>query len=769
MSRFWRIFAGQTAESPGAGLIALGASAVLGVAAGNLAPPERGWVGPLLALALLCGWRGLVRRRALLWWVPCGIALGLAACAAAARTPPGLAGKAVPVRFEVSVRDGWVSGARGWGTRVRLRQVEWAGRATDRPREMQLYIAAPVGVADLPAPGTTWAGAGELVFDRDHPLAPGFLRVKSMLLMRRAGDGPVVDRLREAGVRALERSAGSSPRRLRAAALASALALQRLESIQEGEFASMRRSGLVHLLSVSGLHVGLVGMMVWAILNAVGVRPGPRRWIVALAVVGFALLAGGNPPVRRAATAGVAYLVGRRLGRPLEPLPVVWGIVGALSLLEPSVLLQAGFQLSAFVTLALVRWVEPVTRLLRWLPTRLAQAASVALVAQGAAAPLVGTHFAVIPPLGVVASLLAAPLELFLVGASLLALVVSTVGSRLGAAALEAVSVGQRLLDGASAAGGGSSWPFPPPSTLVAAVLAALALVAVTRTRAAAAAGLTLAAGTAAWMLIPGGRSATACEVRTLGVSEGMALLLRCGDGSVLVDAGRSPVEAWRELARNRVRRLDALVVTHPDADHTGGAALLLDRLSVRRFAFPEALGERAEIVPLRRLARLRGVEEVPLQRGGRYEFGGAGWEVLWPPRTMEGVDNDASLVARVTMWGPRLLVAGDIEAPGEAALLREGGDLESELLQLPHHGSRTSSTPPFIAAVRPVVAIAATGVRPRFAYPNPSVATRVIATPAVLVSQGGGEAWVRWRRSGPLGVGGDPAVWVARSRRVPR
>jgi competence protein ComEC len=648
---------------------------------------------------------------------------------------------------------------------VRVRRLEWEGKELARPREVQLFVTSACGLADLPRAGTSWAGSGEMVFDREFPLAPGYLRVKSLLLMRRVGSATAVDTLRESGVEALRRSAGADPRRLRAAALAAALALQRLEAIQEGEIASMRRSGLVHLLSVSGLHVGLVGVLAWGVLNLAGVPPATRRWLVAIAVVSFALLAGGNPPVRRAATAGVAFLVGRQFGRPLEALPVVWGIVAGLAVLEPSVLLQAGFQLSVFVTLALVRWIEPLARSLRVLPTRLAQAIAVAVVAQGASMPLVGAHFGVVPPLGVVASLLAAPLELVLVGSSLLALGAAWISNGLGGPVLEAVAVGQGVLDRISAVGGASSWPFPPLPAVIALTVGVLGMAALTRCRAALPAAVTLAVASVAWILAPGLPARDRYEARMLGVGEGMALLLRCGAGAVLVDAGRSPVEAWRELARNRVRRLDALVVTHPDADHTGGAAFLLDRLGVGRFAFPEALGDRPEIVSLRRLARLRGVAETPLALGQRAEIGGARWEVLWPPHRMEGVDNDASLVARVLMGGSRLMIAGDIEARGEGALLTTGADLRAEMLQLPHHGSRTSSTPGFLAAVRPLIALAATGTRPRFPYPSPSVARATRSLPAVLVVQSDGEAWVGWGSAGRFAVGAPTPVLVARSR----
>ena len=763
----WRPFAAATPEPPGARLIALGASAVAALAVGNLTPPGRGWGLPLAVAALAAAWQGLHGTgRRLGWWLAAGGTLGLAACALAPRTPPGFAGKSVPVRFDVTLRDGWVNGVRGWGNRARVGGLEWAGHAISPPREMSVYVSAPAGLAELPPAGTRLQGSGELVFDRRAALAPPALRIKTLLLVRSVPGGSWVDGIREAGARALAESASTDVRRLRAAGLAAALVLQRMESLQEGEIASMRRSGLVHLLSVSGLHVGLVAVLVWASLNVAGVPPATRRWLVAAAVIAFALLAGGNAPVRRAATATVAFLVARRLGRPLELLPAVWGIVAGLALLEPPVLLQPGFELSAFVTLALVRWVEPVTRALARLPSRLAQTLAVAVVAQGASAPLVGGYFALVPPFGIVASILAAPLELVLVGASLAALAGAALAAPAGAAALRVVAAAQWLLDRASTVGGTTSVPFPPLPPVAVAALAVLGLAALTRSRLAAPAAGLFAAGTLAWMAVPGAAPAASHEVRMLAVSEGMALLLRGPGGATLVDAGRSPTEAWRELARVRVRRLDALVVTHPDADHTGGAALLLERMRVGRFAFPAALGDRPEIVPLRRLARRRGVAEVALQRGQSLELAGARWEIAWPPRSATALDNDASLVGRVDLGGPRLLIAGDLEAAGEAALLAAGGDVRAELLQLGHHGSRTSSTPAFLTAVRPTVALAATGVHPRFKYPDPAVARRAVALPAVVVVQGDGSPWVGWDDAGPLTVGPGEPVMVSRARK---
>jgi competence protein ComEC len=264
---------------------------------------------------------------------------------------------------------------------------------------------------------------------------------------------------------------------------------------------------------------------------------------------------------------------------------------------------------------------------------------------------------------------------------------------------------------------------------------------------------------------LPAPPGAAAHRLRLLGVHDGMAVLLQSGRSSVLVDCGRAATDAWRELARVRVRRLDALVVTHPDADHVGGAAMILERMRVARLCFPAAAADRSEIVALRRLSRRRGVEEVLLCQGQGVHLGTITGEVLWPPPWVEGSDNDASLVARLDAGGVAVLISGDLEAAGERALVATRQRLAAQVLQLPHHGSGTSSTPAFLRAVRPVVAFAATGTHPRFAYPNRGVARRVVGVPAVLMCQTCGQTTAAWGDSGRLLVGGRTPVQVARAR----
>jgi len=740
------------AEREGGALVAASVAALATLLLANLAPPERAWWPALLAAgaaAAACGLRRAPGGRA--WWALAGVCAGALAGALAPRAPfPGA--RTVPVRALIAVRDGWQAGALGWSTRVRLEEVTRGGEPLRCSREVWLTLPADVRAPALPAPGSRWETAGELAYRARWPLRRPQLRVKSERLLRPLPGGDPVDLLREGGMRSLERAAGTDPELLRAAGLAAALVLGRTEAVASGEVDSLRRSGLAHLLAVSGLNVGLVGSFVVAVLLVAGVPPGRRRWAVAMAMLAFAALAGSGAPVRRAAFAGAAYLAARQLGRPLLAIPVVWGVVAGIALLEPDAVLQAGFQLSALVTLALVRWVEPLAGRLGLLPRWTALALAVAVIGQLASAPLVGHHFGNLSLLGVAANLAAAPVAFALTVLALAALGAAALAPWLGHVALAAIVPFQAALDGISATSSVGVLEVPPLSGPVLVAVAAAGLAGLARRRAAAAAAGLAIALWAAWAAVPAWPAVSGGEVRMLPVSEGMALLVRGRDGAVLVDAGRSPSGAARALAALRVRRLAALVITHPDADHVGGARRVLDRLRVGELVFPALVANQPEVVALRRAAQARGVRALPVTAGMRVTLAGTPCDVLWPAgAAITGAANDASLVVRLHLAGVRVLVTGDLERGGEALLEARPGGLRAEVLQLPHHGSATSSGPSFLHAVAPRLALAASGTAPRYPYPAREVLERVRRAGAAALAQREGAAVVAWERGGDV------------------
>jgi competence protein ComEC len=249
--------------------------------------------------------------------------------------------------------------------------------------------------------------------------------------------------------------------------------------------------------------------------------------------------------------------------------------------------------------------------------------------------------------------------------------------------------------------------------------------------------------GFLACLALPGPVRAAAAASRgqlewiVVSVGQGDASLLRLPDGSaVLVDGGgtfpggpdpgaRDLVPLLRDLG---VARLSAVVVSHPHPDHILGlasvaAALPIERLFTNDAELPEA--PRAALASLPAPRRL--------QPGQGWEQGGVRFEAVGGPLG-DLVENDASLVLRVSYGATAFLLPGDVEQAGEAAALAAGRTLAAEVVKVPHHGSRTSSTAPFVSAVRPRWAALSVGAGNRYGFPHPEPLERWRAAGATIV-----------------------------------
>jgi competence protein ComEC len=210
--------------------------------------------------------------------------------------------------------------------------------------------------------------------------------------------------------------------------------------------------------------------------------------------------------------------------------------------------------------------------------------------------------------------------------------------------------------------------------------------------------------------------------ITVLDVGQGLASVVRTRDHTLIYDPGplysaesdagqRVVVPYLRELGINRV---DLLIVTHRDSDHAGGSASVQSALTVGaiRSSVPEIPGE-------------------PCLAGQRWVWDGVEFAVLHPTAeeiAATGKSNHRSCVLSVKAGGRRLLLTSDIEAADEAALLaRYPGQLSADVLLVPHHGSRTSSTPAFLDAVAPGAAVIPVGYRNRFGHPKEDVVERYV------------------------------------------
>lgn len=230
-------------------------------------------------------------------------------------------------------------------------------------------------------------------------------------------------------------------------------------------------------------------------------------------------------------------------------------------------------------------------------------------------------------------------------------------------------------------------------------------------------------------------------EIAALDVGQGDSLLLTSPQGrTLLIDAG-GPIGAGESSSSNfdigedvvspalwsrRIRRLDAVVLTHAHSDHMGGMPAVLENFRPAELW----VGNNPPIPAYRALLRQAASLGIRVRRfaaGDAFDFAGARIEVLAPARDYRpgaAASNDDSLVIRVAYGSTSALLEGDAEAPSERGML--GEDLRSNLLKVGHHGSATSTTPPFLAQVDPQFAVISAGLRNPFGHPRIQVLDRL-------------------------------------------
>jgi competence protein ComEC len=503
-----------------------------------------------------------------------------------------------------------------------------------------------------------------------------------------------------------------------------ALILGDTSAVSRANWQTLQATGTVHLLVVSGQHVGMLAAMVYGLiagLARLGWWPARMPWLpwacglAFAAALGYGLLAGFQVPVRRACIMLGMVLLWRLRYRHLG-LWLPWLAAMVLVLLaEPLVSLQPGFWLSFSAVAVLILAFAGRLGRLRWWQ------------AWGRAQWCVA--------IGLLPAMLALGLPVSLTGplANLVAVPVVSLGvlpaALLGAALLPLSSVGESAL---WLAGGllnllfaGLAWlaelqpawlPLGVPAWAWALIMLGALLVLLP-------AGVPLRP--LGWPLLalalypPQPDIATGRVLVTqLDVGQGLAVLLRTRQHSLLYDAG--PRQGDSDMGERVVvpvlrhfglRTLDLMVLSHAHLDHTGGAGAVNRALPVGQVIGGETAG-----LPAALNAR-------PCESGAQWQWDGVQFS-LW--RWADARDsNPASCVLLVQARGERLLLVGDIDAAAEQALINSGLRVDAHWLQSPHHGSRTSSSKAFLQQVRPQGVLISRGQGNGFGHPHPTVMAR--------------------------------------------
>ena len=565
---------------------------------------------------------------------------------------------------------------------------------------------------------------------------------------------------------------------------------------------SFARSGLAHVLAVSGFHLVVVAFGLERLLRAlllridsIAVRWDVRRLSAAVAIpvaVLYALATGAQVPVLRAAVAALAAFAGVLLDREPDPLNTL--AFGGLALLaaEPGALLDASLQLSFAAVAGLVLWAGPMRRALplsrpaqgSWrarLVEPLVAGTCATAAASIATAPVLALHFRQVPLLGVLANVVGLPVGSALTVVAAMAAAAGALSPCLAAPFLLAARPLASVLLGLSDAAAAPPWGtlgVGSPGPVAASAALALAILA---GRAAGGRRTALAALAATCLLVPAearrlaARLRGGLEVTFLSVGQGDAALLRLPDGAAaLVDGGGSVDGSYDPGARDvlpllrdlGIGRLAAVFVSHPHPDHVlglGAVAFSIPADHVFTNGDPGGEAVRAALAPWPR--------PVPLRPGESWERAGVRFEVSGGERAGLGT-NDASLVVRVTYGSTAFLFPGDVEARGEEAAVARGG-LRADVVKVPHHASRTSSSAAFVAAVAPRFAVASLGRGNPYGFPHAEVVERWRAAGAIVLRTDGGA--VRFLSDGrsirrlPAGSVLDPLATLREGRGRPR
>ena len=547
-----------------------------------------------------------------------------------------------------------------------------------------------------------------------------------------------VHRLREAVRERFVGALGDAPY----AGILVALVIGDQRGIPVVQWEVFRRTGVAHLVAISGMHISLMAALLggsvgwlwrrssWLMLRC------PVRKAQALAAVlagtSYALLAGLGIPVQRALLMLLVVVIALYRGRAIVPSRVMALALVVVLAVDPWACLSAGFWLS-FGAVAAIGFVLGGRRAAAnaWgAALRIQLAVSFALM------PLLVLMFQSLPLLSPLANAVAIPLVSFIV--TPLVLLAATLQVEFPLLWAHQVTAWMmQWLHWLAAFEPGYWRQSAPPLWLGVLGVLAVAGAMLPRGTPGRLAALAVLTGLLAWP--PARPPAGSFVARVLDVGQGLAVHVQTANHDLLFDTG-PPFGAHADagsrvllpyLSALGVGRLDALVLSHDDSDHAGGANSIATALEVQRWWASDrgAVARRVELALAAPVQRCSSGEQW-VWDGVSFRFLHPGGETLSVPGKRH--DNDQSCVLRIANASGTLLLLGDVEAAGEAALRLRHGDavLSADVLVSAHHGSRSSSSPALVEATLPEAVIHSAGHRNAFGHPHP-------------------EVWARWAAAG--------------------
>ena len=494
----------------------------------------------------------------------------------------------------------------------------------------------------------------------------------------------------------------------------------------DGELTTaLRLTGTAHVLTVSGLHLGLIAAALETVLRRLRLRRRPRLAVQTLVLGFFACLSGAAPGTIRALIMALLRSVASCRGRRYEPLTALSLAALVMTVCCPVVLFSGSFQFSFFVVLGMQLLggrfrAQRLRSRRRRRGSGMAQTVIQSACAQAAAIPMTLRFYGYVPLLALPMNLVCGgilPL-LMLGGWAVTAMsAVFPAGASLVARALVVPARGFEALSVAAASFRGGIVRLPAPYAL--SMLLVLVLMALGSDRIRFGAGRGRAALCAALLLLAGYacRFLPVARYVQLDVSQGDGALVRSGRHCVLLDVG--PEDAYDMLRYLRFEGLtpSAVILSHLDEDHAGALGTLLrSEMALGEIWLAQGALEEEASGPVREalaLAQEMGLPIREVRRGDGIEAGGFRFDVLSPDETLTG-SNERSLVLSARIEETTLLTTGDLPIDSE----REGMP-DCDLLKVAHHGSKNATSAAFLQQTTPELALISVGTDNRYGHPS--------------------------------------------------
>jgi competence protein ComEC len=522
-----------------------------------------------------------------------------------------------------------------------------------------------------------------------------------------------------------------------AGAILEALLLGEDGRMDEATVENLQKTGLYHLFAISGGHIAIINVLLFSLFRLVRMSERASRLALALFLVFYTILVEGSPSVLRATFMTLAFLAGRLLWKDVHVLNTISASAFVLLLLNPSSLFDVGFELTYVATLSIILFTPPLLKKLPRLPLKATELACLSLTAMLGVAPLIARSFNRVTLSSLLLNFAAIPLVGLVMGVGYAYLPFAAAFP--GAAGPPAAALGLLIAVFVRVSHALDPFPFlsfrvPTPRPWVVLGYYLFLGLSLVRTRFKGQRPVVLA-GFFLFLIVlvvsPFRPASPDLRVTMIDVGQGDSVLVEFpGRRTMLIDGGglaASPFDVGERVVcpvlwRKGIKRIDYLVLTHPHPDHLDGLVAVARNFRVGEFwegrsAAVEGLyAELLQALPKAAVRRRCG-------RGFLRREGEATIAVLHPGTSdadgAAAAGNDSSLVIRISLGATAFLFMGDVGGEAERELLGAGFGLGAAVLKAGHHGSGSSSSGAFLAAVRPEVVLVSVGEGNTYGFPG--------------------------------------------------